>query len=103
MGPVLATRTGISSQDTSANERNPAQAQIFEPRTHPTKNNKKTFGFVVIYSDVLWRQFQVPLDPQECRTGCWRPGAGVEGQGQVFKLKGGGANHGSLLYECLCV
>lgn len=34
-------------------------------------------------------------DPQACRTGCWRPGAGIKGQGQVFRPRGGGANRES--------
>lgn len=104
-GRVPATRGGIRSQDTSANKRNPAQARIFKPQPHPEKppqkqTKRKTFGFVVMYSDFMWRQSDVHQVPQTCRTGCWRPGAGVKGQGQVFELGGGGANSVSL---CVCV
>ncbi len=74
-GRVPATHSGIRSQDTSANEQNPAQARIFKPHPTPREKNKtkqktkrKTFGFVVMYSDFLWRQVdvhQVSADVQD--------------------------------------
>lgn len=44
--------------------------------------------------------------PQTCRTGCWRAGAGVKRQGQVFELGGGGANRVSLsvrVFVCVVI
>lgn len=103
-GRVPATRGGIRSQDTSANERNPAQARIFKPRPQPREKNKKEKLLALWLCTVIscGDSLTSIKFPQTCRTGCWRPGAGVKGQGQVFELGGGGANRVSQSV-CVCV
>lgn len=44
-GRVPATRGGIGSQDTCANERNPAQARILNPAPTPRKRKEQKENF----------------------------------------------------------
>lgn len=77
-GRVPATHGGIGSQDTSANERNPAQARILNPAPIPRKKRKEKLLALWLCTVISCGDSLMSIKvPQTCRTGCWRPGAGV--------------------------